>query len=122
MPKAGDFAGRRHLHPKNRISARQSTETELRDFHSNIIALDFEWWICLDREIENRIRSEFDHVDSHYFGNERKRSCCSYITFYDLYLVVLGDELDVERSSNVERIGDFLGRKLDSANCFGGHI
>ena len=48
-------------------------------------------------------RGDIDEVVTRNFGHEGERARCTHVAFDDLYGVIFCDELDVERSRDVER-------------------
>ncbi|RUS29416.1 hypothetical protein BC938DRAFT_480689 [Jimgerdemannia flammicorona] len=113
LAKARDLAGRRHLHTKNRICPRQAAETELRNLDANIVLGNAHFGVSLDGESHHGIDRHLDQIDTDDLGDERERARRADITLDNLDLVILGNELDVEWTSDIQGARNLGRSNLD---------
>mmetsp|Transcript_32322 Transcript_32322/g.72942 ORF Transcript_32322/g.72942 Transcript_32322/m.72942 type:complete len:353 (-) Transcript_32322:3441-4499(-) len=111
-----DLARRRHLHAKDRVSAEQPREGEHGGLDANVLEVE-------QRDLRGRaVRAhhhagrEIDEVDLERLGHEGEGARRSDVGFDDLDVVVLREELDVERARDVEGLGDLAGDALHAAH------
>ena len=112
--EAGNLTSGGHLNTKNWISASKTGEGELWNLNSDG-AWNKSWLgVWLDWNIHDGLGGKLNHVDAHDLGDEWERAGSSDVTLNDLNVVVLGNELDVVWSSDIQGLTNFAGCLLDT--------
>ena len=65
---------------------------------------------------EHNLGSKLDKIDLQHLGDEREASGSPQVTLDNLNLVLLVQELDIERTGNLKRTCNLAGNLLDSAD------
>ena len=116
--QTADFAGGRHFDAQNRVGFRQTGEAELRRFNSNVVEVERASIGLFNGNAQDDFRRKFDQVDFQHLGNERERAAGAEVAFDHFDVVVTRQKLHVERSGNIQSLGDFSSDLFDSANRF----
>lgn len=122
LSETGDLSCRRHLDTQDRIRSGKSTETELRNLDSDVVLGHLDLGVRSDRDVEHDLGGELDSVDVGHLGDKGSGPGGSKVALDHLDLVVLGHELDVVRTGDIEGHTDLLSGHLDSSDGFGVEI
>ena len=114
--EARHLTGRCHLDAQDGIGATQTRERELRHFDADIVLRQVDLRVRLDRETHHRTRGHFNRIHIRHLRHEGERARCTHVALDDLDFVVLGDELDVARPCDIQRLDNHACRMLDAAH------
>ncbi len=65
---------------------------------------------------EHHLGRKLDEIDLKHLGDERERSGSPKVTFYHLNLVILCQELNIERTRDIQSAGNSPGNLLNATN------
>ena len=111
---------RAHIHTQNGIGILQTCERELRGLHTDAIDIELALFGLLIRCIEHDLRGSLDEVALQDLRYEGERTGCTEVALDDLHFAVLGQELDIERTADVQFGSDLMSNLLDLTD--GGEI
>ncbi|KAI6769204.1 hypothetical protein HG531_010308 [Fusarium graminearum] len=117
--ETSNLTSRGHLNTQNRISARKTGETELRHLNTNTVGGKISRRVSLERLAHDSLGSHLNQINTHNLGHEGERTRSTNVTLNNLDVVVLGNELNVERTSDVEsgtNLASGLLNTLDSGS------
>ena len=112
-----DFTCGCHVDTEDRVSLMQSRERELGSLDTYIVQVEGALVRSGRLQTEHHFRGEFYQIYLQYLRHEREASGSPQVAFYDLDLVFLGQELDIERSGNLQGCRYLLRYLLDPADC-----
>ena len=107
------LTGRRHIHAQHRVSLLKTCKRELRWLHTYVIQVERTLLRSCRMLAEHNLRSEFYEVNLQHLRHEWKTTWSTQVALYDLNLVLLSEELDIERTGNLKRTGNLAGNLLD---------
>lgn len=113
LTETSDFTSRSHLNTENRVRTRQSAERELGDFNTHVVAGHLDVRVGSDRQTEHDLGSNLDGIDTGDLGDKGEGSSGTEVTFNNLDLIVLGNELNIVRTGNIERLTNLLRGNLN---------
>ena len=100
-PETSHLSCRRHLDAQDRVGTRETAEAELRHLNTDIVGRQGHMRVRFDWHTEHDLRRHLNRVDPSDLRDERERTSRAQVALDDLDLVVLCNELDIERSSNI---------------------
>ncbi len=90
----------------------------MRCLDSHVVEVESAFGRFFDRQAEHYLSCQVDEVHFQDFRHEGEAAGGAQVAFYDFYVVVLGKELDVERSRDVQRLCDFCRNFFNAPHCF----
>ena len=121
---AAHLAGRGHVHAQHGVRLAQARERELRALDAHVVQLEGVQPHRLRMLAEHAAGRQVDEVDLEHLGYEGEAAGRTEVALDDLDVVVGREELDVERSGDVQFGGyrcrglAYLGRR-DSVDLLG---
>ncbi|KAH3666829.1 hypothetical protein OGAPHI_003278 [Ogataea philodendri] len=109
-----NLTGGSHFNTQNWIGTRKSGKGELWNLHGTVVIWEFLTWVWGEWKVHDGLGGHLNHVSSNNLGVEWERSGSSHVTLDNLDLVVLGNELDVEWSCNIQCLTN-LGSGLNNS-------
>ena len=106
VSQAGHFPGRGHLHTQSGIRSLQPRKGKLRGFNADVVELEQRMFRFGSFGMHHYPGSGVDEVVAQDFRDERKAPRGAQVALDDLDLVILGNELNVERAVDVQGIGN----------------
>ncbi|GKT92902.1 LOW QUALITY PROTEIN: hypothetical protein Ct61P_10752 [Colletotrichum tofieldiae] len=117
--EASHLSSGSHLNAQDRVGSRQTRETELGNLDTDAVGGDGGRGVGLEGPAGDGLGGHLDHVDTHDLGDEGEGSGGTNVALNDLDVVVLGNELDVVRASDVQGSANLAGGLLDSSDGLG---
>ncbi|GKT45601.1 LOW QUALITY PROTEIN: uncharacterized protein ColSpa_05782 [Colletotrichum spaethianum] len=117
--EASDLSSGSHLNTQDGVGARETRETELGNLDTDAVGGDGGRGVGLERPASDGLGGHLDHVDTHDLGDEGEGSGGTDVALNDLDVVVLGNELNVERTSDVQGSTNLASGLLDSGDGLG---
>ena len=116
IAQTAHLTSRGHVDTEHGIGILQTCKRELRGLHAD--AVDVELVLVGTRigHAKHDLRGGLDEVALQDLRHKRERTRCAQVALDDLYLAVLGQILDVERSADVQFLGNLARDFLDLAN------
>mmetsp|Transcript_32049 Transcript_32049/g.83890 ORF Transcript_32049/g.83890 Transcript_32049/m.83890 type:complete len:384 (+) Transcript_32049:741-1892(+) len=115
LAEGGHLAGRRHLDAKHGVRADEAREREHRRLDADVVDVEQRDLRGHDVRACHDARGDLDEVDLERLGDEGEGARRAHVGLDHLDLVVLGEELQVERPRDVELLGDRAHDALDAA-------
>jgi len=115
VSQATYFTGRWHVYSQYWVGILQAGEWELRSFYPNPVNVERQFVRTYVRSIQHDAGSRFDKVALQYFWYKREATWSTQVTFDYLHIVVLSQELDVERTGDIEFFGNLSADFLNLA-------
>ena len=116
VAEAAHLACGSHIHAQQRVGLLQTGEGELAGLHAHVAQVEGIAVRLLRMESEHSVCSKFYQVDLEHLGYEREAAGSPEVAFDDLYVVLLGEELYVERSGDMQFGGDARCHLFDAAH------
>ena len=110
-----DFSGRCHIDSQYGVGLLQAVEGELTGLDTHIIEIEQALVRFLHGQSQHDFRGQFNHIDLKHLAHERETPRSAQVAFNDLDVVVLSQELDIERSADFQLAGYLPGNLLDAA-------
>ena len=111
-----DFTGGSHIYPQHRVGFLQTVEGELGSLDSNIVQFKKILFRFFDRQAKHYFRCQFDKVYLQYLADKRERAAGTQVAFDHLDIIIFCQILDIERTGNVQSLGNLTADTLDAAN------
>ena len=96
------LARRRHVHTQYRVCLVQTGEGELACLHTDTVDVECRLVRLCIGSVQHDTGSSLDEVTLQHLGYEREAARCTEVTLDNLHLVVACQELDIERTGNIE--------------------
>ncbi len=117
IAKTANFACRRHINAEHRVGTAETRERELRSLDTYVVEVEGTLGRLLNRQAEHDTSGKVDKVDFEYLRHEGEASRCTEVALNHLDIIILGKELDVERTGNIESFSNRSRHLLDAAHC-----
>mmetsp|Transcript_46209 Transcript_46209/g.119943 ORF Transcript_46209/g.119943 Transcript_46209/m.119943 type:complete len:305 (-) Transcript_46209:2690-3604(-) len=115
--EARHLASRLHLHTKPRVGVLQPPEREHGRLARNVLHVHRLHWLRVHRHAKEHPSRELDEVDVVCLRNEGHRSGSAQVALDHLNIILFADELDVERTRDIQLPAEFLPDLLNAALC-----
>ena len=109
------LARRRHVHTQYRVCLVQTGEGELACLHTDTVDVECRLVRLCIGSVQHDTGSSLDEVTLQHLGYEREAARCTEVTLDNLHLVVACQELNIERTGNIEFLRNLAADFLDAA-------
>mmetsp|Transcript_53713 Transcript_53713/g.150049 ORF Transcript_53713/g.150049 Transcript_53713/m.150049 type:complete len:452 (-) Transcript_53713:3380-4735(-) len=116
-PEARHLAGRLHLHAESRVRILQASKRKHGRLACDVFHIDRLHGLRVHGHAEEHPRRELDEVDVVCLRNEGHRSGSAQVALDHLDIILFADELDVERTRDIQLPAEFLPDLLNAALC-----
>ena len=106
-----------HIHTQYWVCLLQTVEAELRCLDTYIVEIEEVLVWLLYRQTEHYAGSQLDEVDFQYLAYEWERTAGTKVTLDNENIIVTSHELDVERTVDVQLLGNLTTNSLYTTNC-----
>mmetsp|Transcript_12100 Transcript_12100/g.28762 ORF Transcript_12100/g.28762 Transcript_12100/m.28762 type:complete len:364 (-) Transcript_12100:108-1199(-) len=113
--EARHLAGALHFNPSSWVRVLQPLEGEHGSLATNELDVNGVDVLRADRDPQHDLRGDLDEVHVERLGNEWEGSRRTQIALNNLDLVILAQELDVERPRNLQRVAQLLSNFLHAS-------
>mmetsp|Transcript_12334 Transcript_12334/g.25097 ORF Transcript_12334/g.25097 Transcript_12334/m.25097 type:complete len:618 (+) Transcript_12334:774-2627(+) len=118
LSEASDFTGGSHLNAENWVGSSKTGEREHRRFDGRVVLRSLPLLGISERDVlhvlaHHHLGGGLDEVKAHGLGDERHGAGGTEVALDNHAHVLLDDELDVERASDVQGLGNAPGVRLD---------
>ena len=117
VAQATYLTGTAHVHTQYRVCLLQTVEAELRCLDTYIIEIEEVLVWLLYWQTEHYAGSQLDEVDLQYLAHEWERTAGTQVTLDNENIIVTSHELDVERTVDVQLLGNLTTNSLYTTNC-----
>ena len=113
-----DLTCRSHIHSQYRVSFLQTVERELRSLNSHIVQFKEILFRFLHRKTQHHFGCQLNEVYLQHFADKRERTAGTQITFDYLNIIIFCQVLDVERTGNIQCLGNLTADAFDATDSF----
>ena len=117
VTQATYLTGTAHVYTQYRVRLLQTVEAELRSLDTYIVEIEEVLVWLLYRQTEHYAGSQLDEVDLQYLAHEWERTAGTKVTLDNENIIVTSHELDVERTVDVQLLGNLTTNSLYTTNC-----
>ena len=116
VAQTAHLARRAHIDTENRVGLLQAVEGELAGLDTDIVEVEEILLRLLHGHAEHDLRGQVDEVELQDLRDKREGTRGTEVALDDVDVVLAGHKLDVERTVDMERLGDLTADALDAAH------
>ena len=117
VAKTANLTSRAHVHAKNRVGILQTSERELTGFHANVINVESTLVRLCIRSVKHDASCRLDEVAFQNLADKWEGTTCTQIALDYFHVTTLRQVLDIERSADVQFLGNCTTHLLYLSSC-----